>query len=292
MTTTFEPTPLSDALDRVSRYARKSASGQGSLFDESKHPRGQPENAGEFVKSGGSASTPSTTVDVKKPKDEDVSAGSTVKPVSETKEVQPIRSQDEKVGSIAMSALESGKKKIMPNANSRRGYLDAGELTEDEATALIGAGLVTPQKKRGAIRHIVDTDAAIRHGLRLPGEGEGPLPVPTNPIGRLEAGSIIESHLNHAGFSASVWTPDYGNAVRVYVNDKNGKNGHIDIGHDGQISDTLNRQRGAILSAIPDLAIIPVAPQRISRPDESPDDPLERMEWEHQRNFVEGERNG
>jgi hypothetical protein len=46
-----EPPSLAAAL-QVERYARKPAPGQRSLFREEDHPRGQPENAGEFVKKG------------------------------------------------------------------------------------------------------------------------------------------------------------------------------------------------------------------------------------------------
>lgn len=53
-----EPPSLATAL-QVERYAHKSAKGQGSLFSEEKHPRGQPDNAGQFAKKeGGQKATP------------------------------------------------------------------------------------------------------------------------------------------------------------------------------------------------------------------------------------------
>lgn len=97
---------------------------------------------------------------------------------------------------------------------------------------------------------------------------------------RLQAAAEIADKLTEAGYSAKVWSK--GNAVRVYLDRKYG---YLAITSDGTVEPHLDRQKGSIMGCVPDLQIeaavaTAVAPSR----QESPDDPLERMEFEASRN--------
>lgn len=106
-------------------------------------------------------------------------------------------------------------------------------------------------------------------------------PAAAGSVSRHEAADRFEEALNAAGFRARAWSD--GDAVRVYVSDSKGRGlGYLAITYEGTIESAINRHRGAVRGALPDLNITPLARKQglPARRPEPPDDPLERMEWE------------
>lgn len=113
-------------------------------------------------------------------------------------------------------------------------------------------------------------------------------------MNRSEAAWAIAEALE-ADYSAIVWQE--GGHCRIYLTEITRKsrgrvvrreNGYVEIETDGTISvDHVGRQAGTIRGLIDGLELAIESAARTPRaayvPDESPDDPLDRLEWEHDR---------
>ena len=64
------------------------------------------------------------------------------------------------------------------------------------------------------------------------------------------------------------------------------KYGYLAITSEGKVEPHLERQKGAIMGCLPDLEIEAVKFVPVARPQESPDDPMERLEFEANRNLT------
>lgn len=99
---------------------------------------------------------------------------------------------------------------------------------------------------------------------------------------RLQAADRIAEVLSEAGYSAKVWSK--GSAVRVYLDRKYG---YLAITGDGTVEPHLDRQKGTIVGCLPDLEIeSTTAVATALAVTESPDDPMERLEHEANRNLL------
>lgn len=108
------------------------------------------------------------------------------------------------------------------------------------------------------------------------------------------ANAIVDALEANDDYSASVWAPDGATGpVRVYVTipaeswkKKAVKIGYVEIARDGALVPHLEKQKGSVMALIPALTIEATKstmPPVLAVREESPDDPLERMEWEAAR---------
>lgn len=197
----------------------------------------------------------------------------------------------EKEGERPMATLSGVDKLVtrIPSGHSTAGYVrpdggvsTGGHLTADEITDLVAAGILTPETTpKGKLKHYgVDADKAkAAFGITATMGQDSPPEAPIGRITRQEAAGHIEELLNHAGHEASVWTG--GDSVRVYLKG----NGYFEVTHEGTVTNHLVRQRGTIAGVIPTLDIEPLAHRTPYRRDseDSPDDPMERLEFEQKR---------
>lgn len=174
---------------------------------------------------------------------------------------------------------------------------NAGMFDKGHVKKLAAAGLVKVDASSGSMKVFPLVTSAKGTPAGSPtekmeavsAEGSPPRPyeVPAHPVGRSEAASHIEAALNGEGYTARTWTG--GSNIRVYVSDAKGKLGFISVEPDGTLSAALERQRGTVMSKVPELKIKPEQWHgSVAGKDEPPDDPLERMEWEERRksNFI------
>ena len=78
-------------------------------------------------------------------------------------------------------------------------------------------------------------------------------------VSRRDAAASIADALDAAGYRASVWTPrEGGSAVRVYLKDGRGRPlGYLDVTREGRVEPHLERQKGTVMAAVPELDIEP-----------------------------------
>lgn len=167
-------------LDGRVDYARKAAPGQKGLWDEDAHPRGQPENAGEFVKKGEQTHAPQTPADAHGGlrtggQRENAPQGQT-----------PAPSQQEASPETIREGLGFNPESIFPVAEYRSG--------KEKRTA--------PLKKRPYTFHATwkpNQNGTLFHGCRTPIDKLGKKPIYLTDDANEAAGYAAGQHLGGRG---------------------------------------------------------------------------------------------
>jgi hypothetical protein len=112
-------------------------------------------------------------------------------------------------------------------------------------------------------------------------------------VTRLEAAAKISQAIETNDYSASVWSPEgESGPVRVYVTipaaswkKKSREIGYVEILRSGDVESHLEKQSGSIMGLLPNLEISPAPASQVAQrqSQEIPDDPIDRMEREAQR---------